>query len=200
MGAFSRFASSDGVKEDTGFHEDVLLYVWSKYREDIPDWGLLLTFHYFYLCYVFIHQYPRVRQFGRILHTKEFGSIDKKIFYSCVFRGVMASLAANMDEIKWCNRLHDFNHCPHFKENVSCIGTFNNEHPPLKYMTLFIFCAIMLAFVWLLVDSFPIIVYQPCNERMRNALYSGKYKATCMKVVASFDEAHKMIGCRLKSG
>ena len=173
MGNFSRFASSDGVKEDTGFHEDVLLYVWRKYKDKIPDWGLLLTFHYFYLSYVFIHQYPRVRQFGRILHTKEFGSIDKKIFYSCVFRGVMVSLAANMDEIKWYKRLHDFNHCPHFKANVSCIGK-------LCFHLVHICNTVSLPI--LLVDSFPIIVYQPCNDRVRSALYSGKYKATCMKV------------------
>ena len=163
MGIFSRFQSRDGVKEDTGFHEDVLLYVWRKYKDKIPDWGLLKTFHYFYLCYVFLHQYPRVRQFGRVLHTKEFGAVDKKEFYSCVFNGVMASLAANMDEIKWTNRLHDFNHSPHFKSDITC-----------------------------LVDTFPIygqselagthshlfLVYQPVDDATRKSLYAGKYKAT----------------------
>ena len=65
----------------------------------------------------------------------------------------MLPLAANMDEINWRNRLHDFNHVVHFKSNVTSI-----------------------------VDTFPIIVYQPVDSRMRNALYSGKYKATVLKI------------------
>ena len=153
MTIFSRFETSDGCKEDTGFHWEVLWFVWHKYKTVLPDWGTLRTFHYFYLCYVFIHHYPRVRHFSRVMYTKEFGLVHKKEFYSHVFHGVMAKLAANMDEISWAKRLHAANHAPHFKSNVTCI-----------------------------VDTFPIIVYQPVDPAARKTLYSGKYKATVLKV------------------
>ena len=65
----------------------------------------------------------------------------------------MAILAANMNEIKLGNRLHDYNHSIHFKSIAACI-----------------------------VDTFPIVVYQHVDDVVRASLQSGKYKATVLKV------------------
>ena len=58
--------------------------------------------------------------------------------------------------IKWGNKLHDYNHLVHFKSNITCI-----------------------------IDTFPIVIYQPVDDSVCASLYSGKYKVTVLKVEIS---------------
>jgi len=67
-------------------------------------------------------------------------------------------LGSAVDEMQWNRRLLPWNHCPHFPKNV----TF-------------------------MVDTMPIVTYQPQNAQIRSCLYNGKYKDTVYKLELCID-------------
>ena len=99
MVAWTEFtAPGTAVLSDTGFDEADLDFLWCKYSRYFPGMRkgrrhteriqvrfscddspacerVLLPQAYFYLMFVYLHQYPRVRSMPRVLWTKKFGSM-----------------------------------------------------------------------------------------------------------------------------
>jgi len=107
---FSAFSSSS-VKEETGYHEDVLLEIYGRNFIGINP-------HHVYLVYKYIHLYPKNRQASTVLGVST--TTFKRIFYTTA-----EIMAQRINELDYDLRLSPFNHCIHFPTRVTAmVDTF----------------------------------------------------------------------------
>jgi hypothetical protein len=155
--SWQNFYSAAGVKGDTGFDEDIIDYMWTKYKIYMPfrQRAPARTQALFYLTYVYIHFYPTRGQWARVMTTPYTGVLSYSSLHQAlvpVMEALNAALNATGGEISWDRRL-----------------AFNNHDFLFPFYTTTI------------VDGFPVEVWEPEHAETKRLLNQGKYNATVLK-------------------